>query len=172
MRLWRKRTIMVDGTEVDHFICVCDIQLIKICVQSLDLHWIQNIIEPGRQLRRHIFRALLRTKQNEGSRGSYGDYRFPPRGKLFYIKEPCIFMCCCVPVHPALWTYVGPLQRHSEQIQAYLNKQHRTLSLFAGISSQTTDVSTLSKKVQKRMTLSNLDTPLAIQSSNITTWAF
>ena len=36
-----------------------------------------------------------------------------------------------------------------EQIQAYLNKQHRTLSLFAGISSQTTDVSTLSKKVQE-----------------------
>ena len=35
----------VNGTEVDHFICVCDIQLIKVCVQSLDLHWIQNIIQ-------------------------------------------------------------------------------------------------------------------------------
>jgi hypothetical protein len=42
---------------------------------------------------RHIFRALLRTKQNEGSRGSYGDYRFPPRGKLFFLYQRAVSSC-------------------------------------------------------------------------------
>ena len=35
----------VDGTKVDHFIRIGDVQFIKVCVQSLDLHRVKYIIQ-------------------------------------------------------------------------------------------------------------------------------
>lgn len=72
----------------------------------------------------------------------------PEENCFFYIKEPYLHVLLRS-VHPASMDLCGAAAATLEQIQAYLNKQHRTLSLFAGISSQTTDVSTLSKKVQE-----------------------